>query len=80
MSIGPIKDRGDPTGLIIHHGYIVAEWGDPLRVDMANSVTKSFLSSVVGIAVDRGYDHKYQRYRQGLHWAHTGLQSISRRQ
>ena len=24
-AIGPIKDRGDPTGLIIHHGYIVAE-------------------------------------------------------
>ena len=52
--VGPIKDRGDPTGLIIHHGYIVVEWGDPLRVDMANSATKSFLSSVVGIAVDRG--------------------------
>jgi CubicO group peptidase (beta-lactamase class C family) len=53
-AIGPIKERGDPTGLIIHHGYIVAEWGDPLRVDMTHSVTKSFLSSVVGIAVDRG--------------------------
>ena len=52
--IGPIKDRGDPTGLIIRHGYLVAEWGDPLRVDMSYSVTKSFLSSVVGIAVDRG--------------------------
>src|ERR1700731_3688202 len=53
-AIGPIKERGDPTGLIIHHGYIVAEWGDPLRVDMTHSVTKSFLSSVIGIAVDRG--------------------------
>ena len=53
-AIGPIKDRGDPTGLIIRHGYIVAEWGDPLRVDMAHSVTKSFLSSVIGVAVDRG--------------------------
>jgi|tagenome__1003787_1003787.scaffolds.fasta_scaffold20917426_2 CubicO group peptidase (beta-lactamase class C family) len=53
-AIGPIKDRGDPTGLIIRHGYIVDEWGDPLRVDMAHSVTKSFLSSVVGIAADRG--------------------------
>lgn len=52
--IGPIKDRGDPTGLVIHNGYIVAEWGDPFRVDMTHSVTKSFLSSVVGIAVDRG--------------------------
>lgn len=53
-AIGPIKERGDPTGLVIHHGYIVAEWGEPQRVDMAHSVTKSFLSSLVGIAVDRG--------------------------
>jgi hypothetical protein len=53
-AIGPIKERGAPTGLIIHHGCIVAEWGDPLRVDMTHSVTKSLLSSVVGIAVDRG--------------------------
>jgi len=53
-AIGPIKDRGDPTGIIIHNGYIVAEWGDPLRVDMTHSVTKSFLSSVVGLAYDRG--------------------------
>src|ERR1700722_14728795 len=30
--VGPIKNRGDPTGLIVHHGYIVVEWGDPLRV------------------------------------------------
>src|SRR6202171_4445840 len=53
-AIGPIKDRGEPTGIVVHKGYIVAEWGEPLRVDMAHSVTKSFLSSVVGIAVDRG--------------------------
>jgi CubicO group peptidase (beta-lactamase class C family) len=53
-AIGPIRGRGDPTGIIIRRGYIVAEWGDPLRVDMTHSVTKSFLSSVVGIAVERG--------------------------
>ncbi len=53
-AIGPIKERGDPTGLIIHHGYIVAEWGEPQRVDMAHSITKSMLSSVVGVAFDRG--------------------------
>src|SRR6266446_9779328 len=53
-AIGPIRERGDPTGIVIHKGYIVAEWGDPLRVDMTHSVTKSFLSSVVGIAFDRG--------------------------
>ena len=29
-AIGPIRERGDPTGIIIHKGHIVAEWGDPL--------------------------------------------------
>jgi CubicO group peptidase (beta-lactamase class C family) len=33
---------------------VVAEWGDTRRVDMTFSVTKSFLSTVVGLAVDRG--------------------------
>jgi CubicO group peptidase (beta-lactamase class C family) len=52
--IGPFKPRGDPTGVIVRHGYIVAEWGDPQRVDMTFSVTKSFLSTTVGLALDRG--------------------------
>jgi CubicO group peptidase (beta-lactamase class C family) len=51
--VGPFKDRGDPTGVILRHGYIVAEWGEPDRVDMTHSVTKSVLSSVVGLAYDR---------------------------
>jgi CubicO group peptidase (beta-lactamase class C family) len=51
--IGPFKERGEPTGIILRHGYIVAEWGDPHRVDMTFSVTKSFLSSTVGVAYDR---------------------------
>lgn len=51
--IGPTKERGEPTGIIIRNGYIIAEWGDPARVDMTHSVTKSFLSAVVGIAFDR---------------------------
>lgn len=53
-AIGPFKPRGDPTGVILRHGYIVAEWGEPHRVDMTFSVTKSFLSTVVGLAWDRG--------------------------
>ncbi|HEX6278802.1 MAG TPA: serine hydrolase [Pyrinomonadaceae bacterium] len=51
--IGQFKDRGDATGLIIRNGYVVAEWGDPNRVDMTFSVTKSFLSTTVGLAFDR---------------------------
>ena len=52
--IGPIKDRGAASGLISRHGYIVAEWGDPARVDITNSVTKTFLTTVVGLAWQRG--------------------------
>ncbi len=52
--IGPFAERGEPTGLIIYKGYIIASWGEPARCDMTHSVTKSFLSSVVGVAVDKG--------------------------
>lgn len=52
--IGPFADRGDATGVIIHKGYIIAEWGEPFRADMTHSVTKSFLSTVVGLAVEKG--------------------------
>jgi CubicO group peptidase (beta-lactamase class C family) len=54
QGVGPFSDRGDQTGIILHKGYIVASWGEPLRVDMTHSVTKSFLSSVIGLAVDAG--------------------------
>ncbi len=50
--LGPTKLRGGPAGLVIKNGYIVAQWGDVNRVDMTFSVTKSFLSTVVGVAVD----------------------------
>ncbi len=53
-AVGPFKERGPQSGLIIRNGYIVAEWGEPARVDMTFSVTKSFLSTVVGLAFDRG--------------------------
>ena len=53
FGIGPFADRGDPTGLIIHKGYLIAQWGDPYRVDMSHSITKSFLSTVIGLAVDK---------------------------
>jgi CubicO group peptidase (beta-lactamase class C family) len=52
--IGPVKDRTGVNGLIIRHGYIVAEWGDTLRADMTFSATKSYLSTVAGLALDRG--------------------------
>ncbi len=51
---GPTKERGGPAGLIVKDGYIVAEWGDLNRVDMTFSVTKSYLSTMAGLALDDG--------------------------
>jgi CubicO group peptidase (beta-lactamase class C family) len=52
-AVGAFKERGAATGIIMRNGYIVAEWGEPNRVDMTFSVTKSFVSTVVGLAFDR---------------------------
>lgn len=55
--IGPLTDRGGVTGLIIYKGYIIAEWGEPVLVETCNSVTKSWLSTIVGLALDKGLIH-----------------------
>ena len=53
-AIGPLAPRGGATGVIVRKGYVVATWGDPNAVEITNSVTKSFLSTVVGLAFDAG--------------------------
>ncbi len=52
--LGPTKKRGGPAGMILKNGYIIAKWGDTKRVDMTFSVTKSFLSTMAGLAEDKG--------------------------
>ncbi|MBO0323801.1 serine hydrolase [Muricauda sp. CAU 1633] len=52
--LGPTKKRGGPAGMIIKDGYLIASWGDTQRVDMTFSVTKSFLSTMAGLAEDQG--------------------------
>jgi CubicO group peptidase (beta-lactamase class C family) len=52
--LGPTKKRGGPAGLILKNGYLMAKWGDIKRVDMTFSVTKSFLSTMAGLAEDHG--------------------------
>ena len=51
--LGPTKKRGGPAGMILKNGYQIASWGSVERVDMTFSVTKSYLSTVAGLAVDQ---------------------------
>ena len=62
---GPTKPRKGPNGLIIKDGYIIGKWGDVSRVDMTFSVTKSYLSTVAGLAYQKGLlrlDEKLKDY------------------
>ena len=47
------EERGTTNGIILRHGYIVAEWGDTRRACPTYSVAKSFLSTLLGLAIDR---------------------------
>jgi CubicO group peptidase (beta-lactamase class C family) len=53
-AVGPFTVRAPQSGVIVYRGYIVAEWGEPAKVDNTFSVSKSFLSTTVGLAYDRG--------------------------
>ena len=52
--LGPTKPRAGSAGLFIRKGYIVAEWGDLERVDMTFSVVKSYLSTIMALALRDG--------------------------
>ncbi|HEY5849252.1 MAG TPA: serine hydrolase [Lysobacter sp.] len=52
--IGPTAVRAGINGLIVHRGRVIAEFGDTRSVDMSHSVTKTFLSTVVGLAWQDG--------------------------
>jgi CubicO group peptidase (beta-lactamase class C family) len=72
-----MKPRGGPAGMVLHEGRIVAEWGDIDRVDLTYSATKSYLSVLAGIALERGLiadiDHIVSRDVQDsiFHTAHN---------
>jgi CubicO group peptidase (beta-lactamase class C family) len=52
--LGPTRPRASDSGLILSGGRIVAEWGEVERVDMTFSVVKSYLATLVALALDRG--------------------------
>lgn len=52
--LGPMPtSRAATNGIVLRHGYIVAEWGDTRRADPTYSVAKSVLSTILGITLDR---------------------------
>ena len=53
-AVGPFLTRGPQTGIVLRNGYVVAEWGEPDRVDPTFSVAKSFLSTVAALALEDG--------------------------
>ncbi len=69
--LGPTKKRGGPAGVIIKDGHVVAQWGDVDRVDMTFSVTKSYLSTVAGLALDAGLISNTQDLMQDYVWDGT---------
>ncbi|MCO1656981.1 serine hydrolase [Pseudonocardia sp. S2-4] len=52
--VGPLRAGRGASGVVVHRGRVLAEWGDPTTVEMAFSVTKTFLSLVAGVAFDDG--------------------------
>ncbi len=53
--LGPLpQSRTLTNGVILRHGFIVAEWGDTNAADPTYSVAKSYLATITGLAVDRG--------------------------
>jgi len=87
--LGPTRKRGGPAGMILKDGYLIASWGDTRRVDMTFSVTKSYLSTVAGLALQAGLitshddpvvDYVWDGAFEGEHngiitWAHLLTQS-----
>jgi CubicO group peptidase (beta-lactamase class C family) len=52
--LGETRGRGGPAGMIVRYGYQVARWGDIERADMSFSLAKSYLSTLAGLAIERG--------------------------
>src|SRR6185503_9578683 len=53
--LGPIPGtRAETNGVIVRRGYIIAEFGDTGAPDPTYSVAKSYLSTLLGVAIDRG--------------------------
>ena len=64
--IGPVHPRSDPSGMILLHGKVVAQWGPIDAPDMTFSVTKSYLAICAGLAWDDQLIELDQPVRQSV--------------
>jgi CubicO group peptidase (beta-lactamase class C family) len=53
-ALGPLLPGSGPSGVVVHRGWVIAEWGDPAVPEMLYSASKTALSAVAGVAFDRG--------------------------
>ena len=53
-TIGPVKSRKSGSGVILRKGQLLKTWGDVEFVDMTFSISKSYLSLCMGIAIKDG--------------------------
>ena len=53
-TIGPVKHRKAGSGVILRKGHLIKTWGDVEYVDMTFSISKSYLSLCMGVAVKDG--------------------------
>jgi CubicO group peptidase (beta-lactamase class C family) len=51
---GPVHARGPCSGVLVHHGETIAQWGEPDRADLTFSVAKTYLALLAGVAHDAG--------------------------
>lgn len=54
QAVAYAQKRGSTSGMIIHNGVVMADWGDVSRRSNLNSARKSLMSALIGIAVARG--------------------------
>ena len=52
--LGPVSARGPVSGVVWRKGEVLAQWGEPHRVDLTFSVAKTYLALLAGVAFDRG--------------------------
>jgi CubicO group peptidase (beta-lactamase class C family) len=56
-AIAYAKQSGATSGMIVHNGLVVGEWGDVSRKSNLYSARKSLMSALIGIAAARGQMH-----------------------